>query len=150
MNKVIKQQFSLIKRDIPTIKGKKVVIDAKVGGEKLVYKRICYPARLFKFGSVEIEIPGLVFWLSELGFPVHKSTDTVVFLRPFKTTWDNSNQPRVSYEEWGKKEHPLTNIWLILVSDYKDISHTMPLIKEYVENAKLKKLLRQKVEKFII
>lgn len=150
MNKIIMHEYILLKKDVPTIKGKHVIIDAKVGGEKLVYKRIRYSVNVIKIGTLEIKIPSMVYWLKELGAPVHDNTDTVVFLRPFKKTWDNSERPRVSYDEWGKKDHPLTNIWLIIQFDYKDISQTVPLIKEYVEDAKLKKLLRQKVEKFNI
>ena len=150
MDKIIMHEYVLLKKDSPTIKGKHVIFDAKVGGEKLVYKRIRYSINVFKIGNLEIKIPSMVYWLKEFGAPVSNNTDTIVFLRPFKKTWDNSERPRVSYDEWGKKDHPLTNIWLIIQFDYTDISQTVPLIKEYVEDAKLKKLLRQKAEKFII
>jgi len=78
-------------------------------------------------------------------------TDKVIYLRPYKKNWSERRKNKrdtVPFHLWGKKDHPLTNMWLELVLDYEDIMRGFPIMKNTVEDQTLIKFLRQHKEKF--
>lgn len=137
-----KALYTLTRSDIPTIKGKRVVSDAKVGGEKLVYKREISPILIISIFNLQVTLPLI---------PVkgEKKVETVVYLRPYKNNW-SKKKDRLPFHLWGKKEHPLTNLWVELEFDYQDITKSFPIVKARVEDHSIIKNLRQHAEKFSI
>lgn len=145
-----KTTYTLIKGDIPIIKGKCIISDARVGGEKLVYKRVSYPVHIYKlFNRLTIHIP-LVLGRKRNGkIGLEVETSTIVFLRPYKKNWAKKKD-KEPFHLWGKKEHPLTNIWVELEYDYQDNIKSTPLIKARIEDHTLIKFLRQHDQKFTV
>jgi hypothetical protein len=137
-----KALYTLTKSDIPTIKGKRVISDAKVGGEKLVYQRETSPILTFSIFKKQVSFPLI---------PIkgEKKVETIVYLRPYKNNW-SKKKDRLPFHLWGKKEHPLTNLWLELEYDYQDITKSYPVAKSRVEDHSIIKHLRQHAEKFSI
>lgn len=145
-----KVTYTLLRKDIPSIKGKHILHDVRVGGEKLVYKRVTMPIQQIKvFNLFTISIPLILYRKLNGGIGIDITTEKVVFLRPYKKNWSNKKE-RLPFHLWGKKEHPLTNIWLELEYDYEDIISSSPLIKARVEDLTLIKFLRQHEETFKI
>ena len=130
-------EFILLKKDVPKITGNTVLVDGNVGGVKLVY--------LIKEYSVkEIRLFNRTFLL----YNPFKYTKTIkTFLRPFKKYW-NTSRNRLAKNYWGKPLYPLTNLWIELENDYKDIRSTIPVMKEQITNHSLIKQLRQCTENF--
>jgi hypothetical protein len=142
--------YTLIKKDIPSIKGRHILHDVRVGGEKLVYKRVTIPIQQIRFFNLfTISVPLLLYKKIKGGIGLDVTTEKVVFLRPYKKNWAHRKE-RLPFHLWGKKEHPLTNIWLELEYDYEDIINSSPLIKTRIEDITLIKFLRQHEEKFTI
>lgn len=132
------------------MKGKNVISDARVGGEKLVYQRVSYSVQVIKpFNLFTVMIPLLLYRNINGKIELKKETTKVAYLRPYKKNWA-PKKDRLPFHEWGKKEHPLTNIWVELEFDYKDIVSQMPIIKSRVEDQSLIKFLRQHEEKFTV
>ena len=154
--KAIKIEYILIDKAIPTIKGKQIYHDVRVGGEKLVYKTVSYPVNIYKlFDKFTITIPLLFYRKKSNGIGIDKTESKVVYLRPYKKNWAPKRRPDGSKEKkpfhlWGKKDHPLTNIWIELEYDYEDIIKSIPIIKETVIDDVLIKFLRQHKDKFYL
>lgn len=145
-----KTTYSLIKGDIPIIKGKRIVSDVRVGGEKLVYKRVSYPIRVWKiFNLLTVHIPLVLCRKKNGKIGLDINISTVAFLRPYKKNWAKKKE-KEPFHLWGKKEHPLTNIWVELEYDYEDNIKSTPLIKARIEDHKLIKFLRQHDQKFTL
>lgn len=145
-----KSTYSLIKKDIPEIKGRRIISDARVGGEKLVYKRVSYPVRVWNiFNLFTITIPLVLYRKRTGGIGLEINTSTIAFLRPYKKNWAKKKDME-PFHLWGKKEHPLTNIWVELEYDYQDNIKSTPLLKTRIEDHILIKFLRQHDEKFTI
>lgn len=134
-----KVTYELIKKDIPTILNNVVRKDCNVGGIKLVYKIKTSLVKEYNFLGTIIYIPTFSGILKE----------TRIFLRPFKEEWDTERN-RLPTNFWGKKSHPLTNLWLELAYDYENIHEETPLFKEEIRNHNLIKLLRHNTNKFSI
>lgn len=147
----IKSVYTLIKKDVPKIKGKHILSDARVGGEKLVYERVSYPIFIWLlFNLFKIHIPLVLHKKKFGGIGINlKKKETVVYLRPYKKNWTKKKE-RLPFCLWGKKDHPLTNIWLELEYDFEDIMKKIPLMKSQVEDHSLIKFLRQHKENFIL
>ena len=145
-----KNIYTLISGDIPIVKGKKILSDVRVGGEKLVYKRVSYPIRLYNFFDLfTITVPLVLYRKRTGGISIDVSTSTVVYLRPYKKNWAH-RKDKLPFHLWGKKDYPLTNIWVELEYDYEDIMKSTPLIKTRIEDHSLIKFLRQHEEKFVL
>lgn len=143
-----KSIYTLIQGDIPIIKGKHIISDVRVGGEKLVYKRVSYPVRTYNILNLfTITIPLVLYRKKTGGIALDITTENVVYLRPYKKNW-KQRKDRLPFHLWGKKDHPLTNIWVELEYDYEDIMKKTPLIKTRIEDQFLIKFLRQHEEKF--
>jgi hypothetical protein len=148
-----KTTYTLIKKDVPEMKGRRVVTDARVGGEKLVYQRVTMPFKVKNIlGLFNITVPLMFYRKRSGGIGVDREIDTVIYLRPYKKNWA-LKKDREPFHLWGKKEHPLTNIWVELEYDYEDITRSTPLIRTRLddnENILLIKFLRKHEEKFTI
>lgn len=134
-----KVTYKLIKKDIPLICNNVIRKDYNVGGIKLVYEIKTSLVKEYKLLGITIYIPTFSGILKE----------TRIFLRPFKKDW-NKERNRLPTNFWGKKFHPLTNLWLELAYDYEDIYKETPLMKEEIRNHNLIKLLRHSTDKFSI
>jgi hypothetical protein len=130
-------KFVLIKKDIPIILNKKIIKGLHYGGEKLVYERTKYIYKYFYIFNIKIKY---VFSKTK--------PEVVVFLRPFKENWDRKND-RLSPNLWGKKEHPLTNIWCMMYKDYDNIRDNVYFKKVY-RNQKVISILKKHPINFII
>lgn len=145
-----KNVYTLIKKDVPEMKGKHIISDAGVGGEKLVYKRVTYPVKVRTFfNRWKIIIPLVLYRKIRGGIALDIETSTVIFLRPYKKNWA-VKKDKEPFHKWGKKEYPFTNIWVELEFDYTDITKVIPIIKTQIEDHSLIKLLREHEEKFTI
>ena len=134
----IKDTYTLIKTDIPKIVDGQVVSDPGVGGIKLVYwkRRIVYKDVYFSF--------------IKISYPISISKRSkVVFLRPFKDKWDTQRN-RLAINYWGKKNNPLTNMWIVVESDYKHWSDTAVRFKDQVTDHTLLKELKATSEEFTV
>lgn len=150
---LIKEVYTLIKKDVPDIKGKTIITDARVGGEKLVYKRVSYPVnKIILFNKYTIMVPLLLYRKIMGGFGLDIITKEVVCFRPYKKIWTSRNKrsKKEPFNLWGKKDHPLTNMWLELEYDYEDIYKKSPLIKTRIEDQSLINFLRQHEENFYL
>lgn len=145
-----KTLYKLIEETCPIIVQNSIRFDPKVGGEKLVYKCVTYSIHKVRlYNNCYVEIPGIIYILSVLlSIPIRNNTNTVVFLRPTKELWKDYNEKRTPIDQWGKRDYPLTNIWLEMDFDYTNIYKTVPRIKTKVEDQTLKKLLRQHKKQF--
>jgi hypothetical protein len=144
-----KEVYTLIKKDVPEVTGKTIVSDARVGGIKLVYKRVSYPIKYYTVFNKVFTIPLVLYRKRTGGIGINITKSKVVYLRPYKKNWTTSRN-RLPHHLWGKKGHPLTNIWVELLFDYEDIIKSMPLIKTRIDDQLIIKFLRQVDEKFTI
>jgi hypothetical protein len=136
MQKKLVHHYKLKGAIIPMIKGESILHDPGIGGEKLVYK-------IFKYRVyTRFNIPGLNYFLE-------RKAKQKIFLRPFKKYWD-SERNRLPYADWGKKESPLTNLWLEIKKDYtkSQFKAQLPEAKDVVKDPELKKYLRKHAEEF--
>lgn len=147
-------KYTLLKKDVPKMKGKTILSDARVGGEKLVYSTISYPiSTITLFNRYTVHIPLVLYRKDYGGIGIDLVKEVKVFYRPYKKHWVKKvegQKIRVPFHLWGKKEHPLTNIWVQLAFDYKDIYSNWPVIEKEIENHILIKFLRQHEEQFNI
>ena len=104
----INKEYTLVSKIAPTIKGNRVLHDSGVGGIKLVYNVKHF--RVYKLFNLRLE--GL--------FPFKETHE--VYLRPYKKVWDVSRK-RLPKNLWGKKHHPLTSMWVLLVKNYTYQDH---------------------------
>jgi len=136
-----REVYTLIKKDLPKITGKTILVDNNKGGELLsykVYNEIYKEIRIFN-----IRIIITLF---------KKNQRNIVFLRPFKKNWDTSKH-RLAPVYWGKKNYPLTNLWCILNTDFEgNISEKSNeiLVQDYILNKALNRYLKNHTKKFTI
>ena len=103
---MVTYKFKLIDSKVPVIKGKNIIVDSNVGGQKNTYRIYrCTP------------------WI----WTIHKYVGTKTFWRPYQTAWDKRKH-RVPAPYWGKG--PLLNLWLVLSNDYSDPSKVRILLQD--------------------
>jgi hypothetical protein len=76
----------------------------------------------------------------------------ITFFRPLKKAWSKSIY-RITPKYWGKKGHLLTNMWLYVDNDFKDMSSIAKAdLKKVLQcrDAKLIKQLNVRKETFIL
>lgn len=132
----IKDVYTLKRKDIPEIVDGTVLSDPDVGGEKLVYWRRTFMIKEICIGSIKISYPVKAF-----------KRKKVVFLRPYKKYWDTKGN-RLPLNYWGKKNHPLTNMWITVQSDYKQWSDKVVRFKDQVTDHGIIKSLKSAEETF--
>jgi len=133
-----KDVYTLIKKDIPDICDGQVVSDPSVGGIKLVYwKR-------------RVMLKGIAIGPIKISYPVDiRKRKKVVFLRPYKKNWDTQRN-RLARNYWGKTNHPLTNMWIVVETDYKKWSGTTVRFKDQVTDHTIIKALKSIEESFFV
>jgi len=134
----IKDVYNLSKKDIFEVQNGQVVKDPKVGGTKLVYYKRRIVSKIVNLG------------LFKFSYPIYISTrKKVVFLRPLKTSWD-SKRNRLPRNYWGKSSALLTNMWCIVISDYKKWSDTLVRFEDQVTDHNLIRFLKSNEESFSV
>ena len=136
----ILKRFKLIQKDEPQIVSRVVVKDANVGGIKLRYEVSTVKALVFSV----FKRPKTIVLRT-----LPKTLETRTFLRPFKKSW-NASRDRLPKSLWGKNNEPLTNLWIELECDYKDLSSGMVIIKQEVRNTHITKHFTRHKEEFFI
>ena len=134
----VKEVYTLIKKDIPEICNGQVVSDPGVGGTKLVYWKRRYVLKSINIGSIKISYPVYV-----------SKVQRIAFLRPYKKHWDHQRN-RLDRNYWGKTTHPLTNIWIVVETDYKKWSDTTVRFKDQVTDHEFIKAFKSEAEDFTI
>ena len=129
--------FTLVSKRVPVIEDNNIVIDSQVGGIKLTYKeeifRLVHILRKFRFESL---------------FPI--KVINRVYLKPYKSIWDTSRH-RLPKNHWGKKDYPLTNLWLELDKDYDFIGdEAIIMIDHQIKSNELIRYLNKTTEYFTI
>lgn len=133
-------RYGLIKSDIPEIINKKTVMkDVNVGGIKLSYKVSTIKALVFKIFNKQYVVP--------ISRP--RNVETLTFLRPYKKIWDTGRN-RLPKCLWGKKDDPLTNLWVELEIDYKDLDSGQILGKKEIRDTNITKYLSKNKQLFYI
>lgn len=144
MQKQTFYRYDLIQSDIPEIADKKVIVkDAYVGGIKLRYKVSTVKALVFNLFNKQkiIQLPRLSF---------HKSAEEIkTFLRPYKNIWDVSRN-KLPKCLWGNPKEVLTNLWIELELDYKDIKSGIILPKKEIRDTNITKHLTKNKKLFYI
>ena len=133
----VKLEYTLIKQVAPIIKQNKIVVDGGVGGLKLTYQ-----VNYFKIHKIlGFNVVGL--------FPF--KTKVEVYLKPYKKVWDTKRN-RLPKNYWGKKNSPLTGIWVRLKHDYKPVKRgTIPFhIDQFITNHDFIRYLNKGTEHFSI
>lgn len=109
------KMLKLVEKNYPTMKGKVIVDGEQYGGVKLVYQK-------------------------PIGFSlINKTSEKIVFLKPFKKYWADSKKD-CTPGEWGNTNSPLTTVWLKLTvnQDYKDFREVYQYVRsEKVIDAKI-------------
>ena len=83
---------------------KEEAIEGKNHGLLLSYNVVKFPVIPITVGNFNMHIP--LLWK-------RSNIKKITFFRPFKLSWD-THRKRLSREYWGKKNSPLTNLWLIM------------------------------------
>ena len=134
----IKDVYTLIKEDIPEICHGQVVSDPNVGGVKLVYWKRRIILNSINIGPIKISYPIRIL-----------KREKVVFLRPYKKNWDTQRN-RLPRNYWGKANNPLTNMWIVIETDYKKWSGTTVRFKDQVTDHNIIRFLKSSEESFSI
>lgn len=133
-------RYSLTKSDIPEIINKKTIVkDVNVGGIKLSYKVSTVKALVFKIFNKQYILP--------ISKP--RNIENLTFLRPYKTVWDTGRN-RLPKCLWGKKDDPLTNLWVELEIDYKDLNSGRVIGKREIRDTNITKHLSKNKQLFYI
>ncbi len=114
--------------------------DEVVGGVKLTYW-----CRTVSFKVIKVK------WFL-IKVPIIKSVSKrkkLVFLRPLKQFWDNERN-KLPLNFWGKKNDPMTNMWIKVHRDYKDINFDTVIFIEHIKDHSLIKRLKEQSESFTI
>lgn len=111
---MVTYKFKLICSKVPVLKGKNIVTNSNVGGQKNTYN--IYKLYTSKFCK----------YLQLLGYQ-GSYVGTKTFWRPYQTVWDKKEH-RIPAPYWGKG--PLLNLWLVLSNDYEDPSKVKMLLPE--------------------
>lgn len=133
-----KDVYTLIKSDVPEICDGEVVSDPGVGGIKLVYWKRRIRVENVKIGPISITYPTKFY-----------KRVKVTFLRPYKDKWDTQRK-RLPRNYWGKKNNPLTNMWIVVERDYTKWSGSMVRFKDQVTDHTFIKNLKSIEESFVI
>jgi hypothetical protein len=112
---MVTYKFKLIDSKVPDIKGKNIIVDSNVGGQKNTYK-------IYRITWIELPLFGGVYKVSP-----KRLVGTKTFWRPYQTVWDKKKH-RVPAPYWGKG--PLLNLWLVLSNDYSDPSKVRILLQD--------------------
>ena len=134
----IKEVYTLIKKDIPEIEHGQVVSDPDVGGVKLVYWKRKFLLKSINIGSIKISYPTKIL-----------KREKVVFLRPYKEKWDTQRN-RLPRNYWGKTNNLLTNMWIVIETDYKKWSGTTVRFKDQVTDHEVIRNLKSSEESFSV
>ena len=148
---IIRDEYLLRKLDVPIIDqnknvdrvSDKVTSDPGVGGLRLVYRVRRFHIKEFRLLGYKVPVP----------WGVKVANFKRVFLRPFKHEWDTrKNKLKPNY--WGKREDPLTNMWLEMPLDYSpeqyaDLTHR-PAPKAQIKNHEFIKFLNKRIPEFTI
>jgi hypothetical protein len=102
---MVTYKFKLIDSKVPVMKGRSVVTDSNVGGQKNTYE-------------IYLVRPNWI-WDKYIGLKT--------FWRPYQTVWDKKGH-RVHAPYWGKG--PLMNMWIVLSNDYADPSDQKALLQD--------------------
>lgn len=137
--KHIGELYKLKTIQIPKCEKNEVISGENFGGEKLTYSRRTI---LYTFFSI---------FGRKFRIILRKSNpDVAIFLRPLKKHWDVSSY-KLPPNLWGKKEHPMTNIWVRVNKDYFDINKTNDLkFTEVYRNHKVISMFKNKITEFIV
>jgi hypothetical protein len=121
-----KEEYILMKSDVPEVTKTMIVNDVNVGGVKLVYAVTTYHYKEITALGHRIPLP----------WPCRIKSRRMVVLRPYKDNWDTERH-KLARNYWGKPTNPLTNLWIEVESDYKDISTAIIEFKEFIYNHEL-------------
>lgn len=133
-------RYILLKADIPTLVRGVVAKDVNVGGIKLQYEVSTIKACVFQFLNKQRIICLTLF-------PKDKETRT--FLNPYKELWD-SNRNRLPKSLWGSNNDALTQLWIELESDYKNLDSGVPIVKQEIRNTNITKHFSKARQKFFV
>ena len=133
-----KDVYTLSKKDIPDISHGQIVSDPGVGGIKLVYWKRRVFLKDINIGSLKISYPVKIC-----------KREKVVFLRPYKKNWDTQRN-RLPRNYWGKTSNLLTNMWIVVETDYKKWSGTTVRFKDQVTDHSIIRSLKSSEETFSI
>lgn len=122
----------------PDIQNGQIVQDPGVGGIKIVYWKRRMMMKEFHKGLIKFSYP----------VKIYKRTK-VVFLRPYKKNWDTLRN-RLAHNYWGKKNNPLTNMWIVVNKDYKKWSGIAVRFEDQIVDHNIIKALKSEQESFII
>jgi hypothetical protein len=118
---MVKYTFKLKKSYVPDLTQKKEQ-DNTYGGIRLIYTIY----KTYYISLLGREVP---WFRLKLG----KKT----FLRPYKKFWDKRTY-RLPYVYWGKKENPLTRLWIVIPNNYPiGISKIVPEVSLIHQHVKL-------------
>lgn len=125
------KKYHLVEKSIPDIEGDRLRYDPGHGGQVLVY-RVTKFKRIKLFNKI---------WVTN---PIPTSVEYQTFLNPYKRIWGIKNNG-LSKNDWGKKYHPLTALWLHVDNTLDDLKpgNIMPIdvIKDhrFIKNLKQQK-----------
>jgi len=134
----VKDVYTLIKKDTLELCNGQVVSDPDVGGVKLVYWKRRFILKTLSLGSIKLSYPVKMLKRSK-----------VIFLRPLKKNWDTQRN-RLPRNYWGKTSNPLTNMWIVVETDYKKWSGTTVRFKDQVTDHNIIRSLKSEEETFSI
>lgn len=134
-----KTVYRLKKKSIPSIHNNQIRKGQKIGGIKLIYSAITSIVKEYKWKNITIYVPTLT----------NNFREEKIFLRPFKKNW-SERRNQTSRNDWGKKDHPLMNLWIELKHDYDDINKVTPRLQTEIRDHNFIKKLRNITDKFSI
>ena len=124
--------YTLKSSIVPEIQNNVIRKNGQAGGIKLVYKTKTFIVRKCK-------IKHFTFYIRT---SINALKKTKIYLRPSKEHW-NDKRYHLSKNDWGKKNHPLTNLWLEMEFNWNDIIKEHPLMKENITDHKFRALLQK-------
>jgi hypothetical protein len=130
--------YTLIKKDLPKITGKTILVDNNKGGELLVYHTHQETFKEFR-----------ILWFKFEIIVLKTKPKEIVILRPFKKNW-NVSKHKLSPNYWGKKNNPLTNLWCVMKNDFTDTIEESNEVIDYIDNKLLIRYLKKHTNKFTI
>jgi len=133
-------KYKLIEAFSPSIENNTVIEDNGLNGELIVYSHKTGHNLMTLFGH-------------DINLFDPRSSKTVLFFRPYKTSWDNEKIP-LKPNEWGKKAHPLTNLIIEVEGDLataqKELKKGTIKSLRFVKDTVLSKKIRAKEKSFVI
>ena len=147
MKKVRQRKFILYDIIQPMIRNNAIVSCPGVGGIRV-------KCRLETSLAYKIRIPNWIYRnvrqlqnkkLRYFYIPTISNTkqETKLLYKPYKNNWDTYRN-RLSHDKWGKKNHPLTNIWIEIEKDDIVLNGiSIPVLKKEIGNNIIRKYLGQ-------